>query len=713
MILMAVVTTVVFAVPAKRGNWKTLKLADNIEVKAMLVGDEFGHYWVDEKGLTYVQTDDIDIYKQTAVTELNKRASEKRNLVNQKRAKRLPRKSNRVSSYFGKKKGIIILVNFTDVKFQQSNTLSLFKRIANEENFVYGSGSFKGSMHDYFKAQSLGKFELDFDVFGPVTVSQSSSYYGSNNSDDEDKYPAEMVIEAVNLIKNEVTDWYQYDWDDDGLVDQVYVVYAGKGEADGGDESTIWPHAYDLYSANYYGDGSGPVTVANNLQVNTYACGSELNGSNKIEGIGTMCHEFSHCLGYPDFYDIDYSGGIGMDSWDLMDQGSYNDNGYLPAGYTSYERWVAGWETPVELSDEDVVVDSMKALQDSGESYIIYNKGNKNEYFLLENRQLKGWDAGVPGAGLLILHVDYDEEVWASNGPNDDPDHQRMTWIPADNKYQKKSYMGQSYLAWEGMTTDVFPYGEVTSFNRDTKPAAKFINKSGNTYYMDSSVEEIKQNADGTISFKFVAKYETNNGGDDDIPSPEGNVFYESFNQCNGSGGNDDKWGSSIASSSFSPDIAGWSSSAMYGGNKCARFGKSKVQGVVTTPEIVLTENTHTLTFKAASFGNDGTKLKVSSNNTTSVTIEPSEFTMKNDEWTVCTATITGNGTIKLKFTPEMRFLLDEVMVKPVETNSLKTVDYNKNTKVGYYTLDGRFAGYNLHQLGHGLYIHQGRKIVK
>ena len=87
----------------------------------------------------------------------------------------------------------------------------------------------------------------------------------------------------------------------------------------------------------------------------------------------------------------------------------------------------------------------MKSLQNGGESYVIYNKGNENEYFLLENRQLEGWDASLPGSGLLILHVDYDADVWAANEPNDDPSHQRMTWIPADNEYQYYIYQDTRY----------------------------------------------------------------------------------------------------------------------------------------------------------------------------------------------------------------------------------------------------------------------------
>ena len=148
----------------------------------------------------------------------------------------------------------------------------------------------------------------------------------------------------------------------------------------------------------------------------------------------------------------------------------------------------------------------MKALQDGGEAYIVYNNGNRNEYFLLENRQFTGWDASLPGEGLLILHVDYNASAWADNTPNDIPSHQRMTWIPADNEYQYTTYQGSKYYTIEGMANDPFPYGSVNAFNKSTTPAAKFFNKNTDgTYYLDSSIEEITQNTDGTVSFNFKA----------------------------------------------------------------------------------------------------------------------------------------------------------------------------------------------------------------
>ena len=497
MLMMAMVT---FAVPAKPGLTRMLTLSDGRTVSAVLVGDEHGHFWRGADGKSYHLIAGTDTYQEVDGQEIMQKAKQRRAQTNQRRMKRMaPQKIGSVGSITGDKKGLIILVNFADKSF--SATQNDFYKLANQAN--YNSGNYKGSMYDYFYAQSDGQFRLTFDVVGPYTVSQNCAYYGGNDSEGNDEHPAEMVIEALKLANGDVN-YANYDWDGDGTVEQVYVVYAGKGEADGGAASTIWPHEYDLNSANYFGDGAGRQRL-DGVYINTYACGGEQNGSTgETAGIGTMCHEFSHCLGYPDFYDTDYSGGQGMFQWDLMDSGSYNGDGYQPAGYTSYERWVAGWKEPIELVNTQQV-SNMAALQTTGSnSYIIYNKGNRNEYYLLENRQKTGWDTSLPGKGLLILHVDYNATAWANNKPNDDPSHQRMTWVAADNQYQYTTYQGSKYYTEAGAKNDPFPYGSVNAFGKNTTPAATlYNNNSDGTKYLDSSVENITQNSDGTISFLF------------------------------------------------------------------------------------------------------------------------------------------------------------------------------------------------------------------
>lgn len=702
-ILMVAFVLTILAVPAKRGTWTVLTLADGSKVNATLVGDEHGHYWKGDNGRAYVMTGSEGVCTEVDAQQVRVRAARVRNVANKRRAAR--RVGGTMSHYTGEKKGIIILANYQDVKMNTAHNQTLFSRIANEEGFA--EGKFRGSIADYFKAQSRGKFLLDFDVYGPVTVSRNQNYYGENDSEGNDKHAAELIIEAVNAVMNQVEDWSQYDWDGDGYVDQVYVIYAGKGEADGGIANTIWPHEYALSAAHYYGDGTGPVTVATGLKVDTYACGSELDGSGNLMGIGTICHEFSHCLGYPDYYDTDYSGGQGMGYWDLMDSGSYNGDGFVPAGYTSYERWVAGWDTPIVLADEDVEVRNMPDLQSSGSSYVIYNKAHEDEFYLLENRQKVGWDAALPGDGLLILHVDYDENIWAANTPNDDPARQRMTWIPADNDYQYFTYMGEKYYTETGMATDTYPYGPKNAFNADTKPAALFANRGvGGSKYMDGSVETITRHEDGTVSFDYVAQYEgkINNGG---------LVFYESYNECSGIGGNDGQWHSLVASqkTDYHTDNVGWTAATAYGGFQCAKYGSSKTVGVVTSPEISFTQSSSTLTFRAAAFVSDGTTLQVTVQGD-GLSITPSSFAMKGSEWTDFTATISGTGVGRLVFTPVKRFFLDEVLVTVPSTTGIQAVKDAQQSDALVYTLDGRCLGSNKQSLKPGLYIVGKRKVV-
>lgn len=503
----AIITLSVSAIPAKPGLKRLLTLTDGTTIEARLVGDEHGHYWLGTDGKAYRETTDGKTYQLVDAEQVKQQAQVRRDKINQQRAKRMPgaKRAAGTSSISGEKKGIIILVNFADdVKFKDGNDNAYFQLIANKENFQ--DDYFYGSVHDYFYKQSEGKFNLNFDVAGPYTLDHEMAYYGAN-SGGNDVHPAEMVIEACKQANKDV-DFSQYDWDSDGEVDQVYVIYAGKSENEGGDDDTIWPHEWTLSSAKYYGDGEGPQTL-DGVTIDTYACGSELNGQGAICGIGTICHEFSHCLGYPDYYDTDYSGGQGMGYWDLMDSGSYNGGGYCPAGYTSYERWAAGWIEPIELTTT-TKVEYMKALQDEASAYIIYNDGNRNEFFLLENRQFIDWDRGLPGSGLLILHCDYNANVWNNNKPNDDPSHQRMTWIPADNKYESFMYNGEKYYDWEGMMTDTYPYTSNTgqiinnAFSATTTPAAKFYNKNKDkTYFMSGAVLDITQNTDGTVSFRY------------------------------------------------------------------------------------------------------------------------------------------------------------------------------------------------------------------
>lgn len=684
-----------WAVPAKRGIWKTIRLADGTEIRAELRGDEHSHWMQDENGKAYVSIKGSDSYMEITEKQMRQRNNAKRANVNNRRSQRL-HKMRHNNSFFGQKKALVILVEFTNKTFLESNNLERYKRVINEVGFK--DGSFYGSVRDYFLAQSDHQFDLNFDVVGPYKLNKPNSYYGENNSNGDDLRPGEMIAEALQMADNDV-DFSQYDWDGDGEVEQVYIVYAGNGEADGGASNTIWPHEWTLEGNDY-----GSTITLDNVIINTYACGNELNSYGDMTGVGTMCHEFSHCMGFPDFYDISYRGNNGTGRWDLMCSGSYNGDGYRPAGYTSYERMVCGWKKPIELVN-DTTVDDMKAINEGGETFIIYNKAYPDEYLLLENRNLSGWDAGLSGSGLLVLYVDYDEDIWNKNIPNATSytgdfynSHQRMTVIGADNN---------TYSEYG----DPYPYLQNDSLTNTSKPAAKLYHPNvDGKKFMNVGILDIKRSNNAIVSFNFRGANVTPIIDED---RPENAIFYESFNLCSGVGGNDDIWsGATAASAEFVPDMEGWQSQSMSGANKCAKFGSGSKKGEVTSPQFTINGET-TLSFLAAPWGSDGTDLTLSVSG--NATIEPSEFTMTAEKWTKFTTTITGEGTVSITFTPSKRLFLDQVAAVPagdVNAIVLNTVT-NKPADNRIYSIDGRFVGNNFNILGKGIYIINGKKIVK
>ena len=396
-----------------------------------------------------------------------------------------------------------------------------------------------------------------------------------------------------------------------------------------------------------------------------------------------------------------------------MDSGSYNSNGFVPAEYTSFEKMSVGWKQPIEMTG-DMEVQNLKPYSDGGEAYILYNEANRNEFFLLENRQNVGWDAGLEDYGLLAIHVDYDAGVWAYNEVNTTVDtysannHQRCTVIPADGVYDSEWVDGIEYFYG---FDDPFKQSTATSLTNSTKYASLYNANTDGTKRMNKSVTDITLNSDRTMSFNL--KFDDTGGNSGDNPSPGESLFYESFNDCDGTGGNDGLWSGSIAQGTFSPDNGGWSSSSRFGADRCAKFGSSKNLGEVTTPSFTV-NGTATFTFRAAPWASDGTLLTLSASN--GATISPSSFTMKENQWTDFTATITGTGNVKVTFTPTKRFFLDEVKASAPSQTGIKGITTNPSDKRAdnkIYTLDGRFIGTDASVLPRGIYVIGGKKIVK
>lgn len=339
-------------------------------------------------------------------------------------------------TYEGSKRGLIILMEFQDTKFVNKNrngktfdVHDFWNDIANKEGLKTVNGIIvNGSIRDYFVSQSYGKFAIDFDVCGPYTAKNKYAYYGRNKDWGNmtfDQAPFELIVEAVNAANNDV-DFKDYDWDEDGEVDQVYVLYAGHGEASYDDPDTIWPHESEL-------DGwTGEKTTLQGLTINTYACGNEIDYADRTMGIGTICHEFSHCLGLPDVYDAATGESI-VGYYDVMDAGNYNGDSWYPPAYSAFERYFCGWLEPKPINGLNEVGE-LEPLHLSPDAYIIRPFVGSTNYWMIEKRQKASWDKFLPcftenatGDAItekqLCWYIDYDQEKWNRDLPNVDHDH--------------------------------------------------------------------------------------------------------------------------------------------------------------------------------------------------------------------------------------------------------------------------------------------------
>lgn len=344
----------------------------------------------------------------------------------------------------GEQRSLVILVNFSDCAFTTvDDPQAFYTRMLNEEGFTYSNGA-NGSARDYYIASSFGQYYPTFDVAGPVTLSQSYAYYGANDSEgyEYNSRLASMVEEACTLVDDEV-DFSQYDSNNDGVVDNIFFFYAGYGEADSYKKNTIWPHSA------YYMDDFGGRLALDGKYINSYACTNEINANNEqTAGIGTFVHEYGHVLGLPDLYDVNYSSATFTPGYfDLMDGGEYNNNGHTPPLFSAWERGEMGWLDFIELSSAaDTTMLSLLELSNSNMAYRVSVDGTDgNEYYVLENRQKKGWDAYLPGHGMLMWHIDYDKTAWKNNTVNTDGEHQRVDLVEADGKQSKYSTGGDTF----------------------------------------------------------------------------------------------------------------------------------------------------------------------------------------------------------------------------------------------------------------------------
>lgn len=506
----------VMAVPAKR-DLRTFRQSDGTEITVRMLGDEHFHTFVTSDGLTVAREADGDFYYRTPagvsavkahnpehravaereyVAKMGSSSLSLESLVESRKDIIKSRKANKVSTRSGETqvpntgspRVPILLVQYKDKKFKDADPLATFN-----EFFVKGTVS----ALSYFRDQSNGKYVPQFDVYGPVTLSGNRSAYGGNDVYGNDKGCGKMVGEAVQALDGEI-EYSLYDNDRDGECDVLIVLYAGDGEASSNDrdaENAVWPCQWSLSGSEF-----GRYLRLDNIKIDKFAVFNELNGDNlkKIDGIGTFCHEFSHCLGLPDFYDTQYGNHFGMGPWSLMDYGSYNNDSYTPIGYSAYEKAFMGW-IDIEEGKENTlytlpVFNSKDA--DKDKAVKLTNPRDLNEYFILENRQQQGWDTYMPAEGLFIYHVTYNKNIWNNNTVND-YNPQRMTPVPADNSLKMDYKYGNYYINEKDLLGDLWPYNGNNEFTDFSSPAQN-LNSGGK---LGKPVTEITRNSDGTISF--------------------------------------------------------------------------------------------------------------------------------------------------------------------------------------------------------------------
>ena len=497
------------AIPANPGLVQ-MPQPDGTIVSIRLVGDEFYHFNTtadgytvmlnDRGGYVYAQLDggnlvatdilahdeDSRTAAELALISTTPKRIVDETAVKQANIRRVKRNVDLSNFDFENFRGLVILIDFADRTFASENPKEFYTEMFSTENLTGFHDPIKnqdvsclGSVRDYFRDQSNGVFNPPFDVYGPFTSTRNANECNAN---------ATSIFTSALKKANDYVDFSQYDNNNDGLVDMVFFLVAGFSSSSNGEASGyLWPHASNLFYRRINYDGKW---------IDRYASSTELYGWENtpstvtVEGIGTVCHEFSHVLGLPDFYDTDYgnSGGESHNpgEWDVMAGGADFNYGRTPVGYTLYERYALGWANPKTITHTGTY--SMEAVNVSRDGYILRSPVN-NEFFTIENRQKTSWDAYLPGHGMIITRVDStDLSVWTNNQVNVDPSHNYFEMIRAANTNS------------DDLASDPFPGTKgVPMITNGTMPNLKTWAGRPNQFNLANITE-----TDGIITFNVV-----------------------------------------------------------------------------------------------------------------------------------------------------------------------------------------------------------------
>ncbi len=473
---------------------KRIALKNGTSIETQVVGDEFAVYYYDKNSGVYYEESPNGSYIPIDTLIIKERCKRRQIRLSNGIKQQANNSPYGIAGYSGEKTGLVILIEFSDVSFSPNHSINYYKKILNERNLQ--DDKLAGSVKDYFWEQSNGQFNLSFDVIGPIRMPKEYTYYGTDITEQGDlnKLDAnigEMVVTACQKAEEEV-DFSKYDWDGDGVIEQIGFIYSGTAQSSTGLSNDIWPQKSTL---DYYGLSLS----IDGVEVNSLFISSEYRTVQNESGIGTFCHEFSHCMGLPDTYNMT-NPELGTGKWDLMGDGAHNMNGFVPAGYTAFDKMCCGWISPIELIENQEISD-MKALSQCGNAYMISNKAFPREFFLLENRQKVGFDKELPGKGLIIFHIDFDPYFFSVNSINS---------FTHGNTVQRCKIIIADGEATQNRQGCCYPTNDNNSFTNSSNPASTLnhINIDG-TYFLGKPINNITLNEEQkTISFTFVNEIE-------------------------------------------------------------------------------------------------------------------------------------------------------------------------------------------------------------
>lgn len=485
------------AVPVQRTR-TLLRLADGTKVYATAMGDEHLSFFVTDEGRVVTQTQEGFVLTAMTVEEYVQSMERLRN----NSPRKVGSSSTALLQQHGTKHVPLLLVSFADKDFivasDSAGVNSYYDLYCNGEHYK-GHGS-TGSVRDYYQDMSQGDFLPEFTVIGPLKLDNGYAHYGKDSGSTKDVNYNAFLREAFSKATECFEDWSHFDNDGNGTVDMVMVIFAGMGQNytnSLGITDVIWPKEMPSYiecnGIKFSGCSSTSETIPYAMQ------GSQV--LDKPDGIGNFLHEMNHALGLPDFYDTRYV-AFGMDYWDIMDYGGYVNNGYSPVNMSAYEREFMGWQPIEELTGPCTL--RLSCFAEGGHGYKVVNRQNPNEYYVLENRQSKGWDDKLCkkfGSGMMVTHIDYLQSAWTGNRVNTDPNHQRLTIIPANNTLIGANNSKSQDEYTNSMKGNLYPGTSLNYELTDESTPASTVFTGG---YMGKPIYDIQMHADGTVTLKYM-----------------------------------------------------------------------------------------------------------------------------------------------------------------------------------------------------------------